>query len=158
MLKLNLGCGDDVRTHGYLNVDLDKRNLPPEIYRDGDATSLTWLCEDGTVDEIVAVDLLEYIPLNKVDIAIEEWVRKLAPNGTITIVSTCLRSVCQAFSEGMMDISRAAHILYGLGEKRSGTDINTLQDKLKSLGLHIDSAHFVSSTRFLIKATKEVKQ
>lgn len=80
-VRLNLGCGQNV-LDGYENIDLyvalpgilrlDVRCLPHQ---------------DGSVDEILAKDILEHLPRLEWKGALADWVRVLKPGGTITIVS-----------------------------------------------------------------------
>ena len=51
-MKLNLGCGQDIR-HNYINVDREAvPNLPDTLFRQGDIRDLDWLCGDEYVEEI----------------------------------------------------------------------------------------------------------
>jgi SAM-dependent methyltransferase len=79
MLKLNLGCGKRVLA-GYKNYDLyvchpqitkiDIRKLPHET---------------GTVDEILAEDILEHFPRLEWKQVLAEWMRTLKPGGRIQL-------------------------------------------------------------------------
>ena len=81
-MKLNLGCGNDVRP-GYVNIDrMPQGQAPPDIYRQGDISSLDWLTEDGTVDEMVALDCLEYLPTKVLKQTLINWAKK--NNATFT--------------------------------------------------------------------------
>lgn len=89
MIKLNLGCGNDVMD-GYINIDLRKTHPSVVIC---DATNLDSIIDDGTVYEIRAVDVLEHIPYSKTVDVLKHWYDKLRPGGLLFIQSTCLKSL-----------------------------------------------------------------
>lgn len=77
-LRVNLGCCDSILP-GYLNLD--------RVYHDGvDVVSdLTtrWPFETSTVDELLALDIIEHLP-DKIHTMNEAW-RVLRPGGRIQI-------------------------------------------------------------------------
>lgn len=142
-LKLNLGCGDDLRLHDFINVDiLPKPNVPAEVYRQGDMTNLDWLCAAGQADEIVTNNSLPCIPYTMVDAVLEHWVSRLRAGGMLKIMVPDLRWVAKSFAEDVIDLSRMAPLLYGPQDQpqglfRSGYDDKALCDRLVSLGMKI---------------------
>ena len=75
-MLLNLGCCDN-HLEGFCNVDL----MPPaDVIAD---LELTWPWEDGTVDEIVAHDILEHL-YDKVHTMNEAW-RVLKQGGRMSL-------------------------------------------------------------------------
>jgi SAM-dependent methyltransferase len=77
-MRLNIGAGYDVR-EGYINVDWTKRpgiNLVLNL----DATPWPW--DDNSVSEILALNLLEHLEMNRVW---PEIYRILKPGGRIKI-------------------------------------------------------------------------
>jgi predicted SAM-dependent methyltransferase len=77
-MKLNLGSG--FRPHpGYVNIDCSER-CKPDLLHDI-TTGLPY--EDNSVDEIIAADFLEHIPIGKTVFVIEEIWRVLKPGGTL---------------------------------------------------------------------------
>lgn len=77
-MKLNLGCGADVRP-GYVNVDLEER---PGVDVAWDFGQLPWPWPDQSVDEILALNVLEHVDMN---VVWNEIYRILKTQGTITI-------------------------------------------------------------------------
>lgn len=78
-MRLNLGCGDD-RREGYVNIDLrsDVADLNCDVTKLGEF-------EDGSVDEILALDILEHFPsFRSLDI-LAEWNRVLKDDGVLTL-------------------------------------------------------------------------
>jgi SAM-dependent methyltransferase len=78
MVRLELGAGARAR-EGFVAVDLNPR------YADvvADARSLPW--EDGEVEAIRAVDVLEHISYRDTDAALAEWARVLEPGGKLYV-------------------------------------------------------------------------
>jgi len=99
-MKLNLKSGQNLR-HGYINVDVfPASNLPPELYRQGEIGDLNWLAEDGTVEEILASDCLEYLPSEQFKIVLANWASKLVQNGVVKILVPDCYAIAKSFSQG----------------------------------------------------------
>lgn len=77
--RLNLG-GGDLRIDGFATVDLRPECADVVC----DVTNLH-LWEDGSVAEIVALDLLEHFPAARTAAILAEWRRVLRPGGTLRI-------------------------------------------------------------------------
>lgn len=80
-LKLNLGCSDDHRP-GFLNVDIAK---PADVIADLNGR---WPWEDGTVEHILAFDVLEHL-YSKIW-AMNEAHRVLEPGGVLDLAVPCV--------------------------------------------------------------------
>ena len=78
--KLNLGCGFDIR-EAYLNVDLNDVHKPDLV---ADVCNLEML-PTGYYEEIVAQNVLEYIPRKETKRTLLEWNRLLKPNGILML-------------------------------------------------------------------------
>lgn len=91
MIKLNLGCGDDLRP-GYLNCD--KYN--PAAQEKWDMLSIP--LEDNTVDEIIAYHIIEHVSYDKAWGALREWNRVLKPNGRLRLETPDFTASCKAFA------------------------------------------------------------
>ncbi|KKN98928.1 hypothetical protein LCGC14_0141730 [marine sediment metagenome] len=138
-MKINLGCGSDVRS-GFVNIDrLPQGKMSQDVYRQGDIRSLDWLAEDGTVDEIIAIDCLEYLPSNEVQPAIANWAQKLVPGGILKILVPDCFVVSQAFYLGQLDLPEFLKIMFGTQEngdnRLSAIDVNTLLAIISDTGL-----------------------
>ncbi len=89
-LKLNLGCGADLRK-GYLNVDFAAPRSYEHFKDNGydlefmayDLETTPWPWVEGEVDEILALNVLEHI--NRFDAVWHEIHRILKPGGRIKI-------------------------------------------------------------------------
>lgn len=95
-IKLNLGCGTDYRDD-CINIDL----FPTEdIKIDAcfDVSSLPY--DDSTVDEIIALHVIEHFDFHQSKQVLDEWYRVLKPNGKLTIETPDFLENCKAFVEG----------------------------------------------------------
>ena len=108
MLKLNLGCGEDIR-EGYHNIDI--RNLPNVIV--ADVNDLPY--ENNSIDEILASDIYEHISHRKSLELLQHWSDLLKPGGVLIIRSPCLDYIIQYFMQAktLEDIKIGISLLYG---------------------------------------------
>lgn len=81
MLKLNLGCGSDLR-EGYVNVDA--RKLHASIVQ-ADLSIFPWPFENNCADEILMLDFLEHFPYASTNKILLEAHRVLCENGKLII-------------------------------------------------------------------------
>lgn len=94
-VKLNLGCGDKL-LDGYVNVDLvDQRaKVKPDVIADISDLSMY---EDNSVDEILAVHVVEHFWRWEVEAILDEWKRVLRPGGKIILECPNLMTACEEF-------------------------------------------------------------
>ncbi len=140
-MKVNLGCGNDVRS-GYINVDkMPPGKMPSDTYRQGDIESLDWLVEDGSIEEIIALDCLEYLQVAVMKNALLNWVEKLTQGGVLKILVPDCHSVAKAFAQGQFNLPEYNTIMFGTQEhgdsRLSAIDTNTLFEILTEAGLTI---------------------
>lgn len=83
MLKLNLGCSDHA-IPGYTGVDLWTPPWATDANFQKADLRLIWPWEDGSVDEIIAADILEHLP--SIVNTMNELHRVLKPGSTVDIV------------------------------------------------------------------------
>jgi predicted SAM-dependent methyltransferase len=77
-MKLNLGAGED-RREGYLSVDL--RADVADVAADVGALPF----RAGSVDRLLALDILEHVPATRTASLLAEWRRVLRPRGHLTV-------------------------------------------------------------------------
>lgn len=140
-MKVNLGCGNDMRS-GYINVDkMPQGQMPLDTYRQGDISSLDWLAEDTSIEEIIALDCLEYLSISVMKNALLNWVQKLTQGGILKILVPDCHAVAKAFVLGQFSLSEYSTIMFGTQEKGdsrySVIDTNTLLEILIGAGLTI---------------------
>jgi len=156
-MKINLGCGNDIRA-GYINVDrLPPNKMSSDVYRQGDIQSLDWLAEDGSVEEILAMDCLEYLPVSVVQPAVANWANKLVSGGILKILVPDCHAVAKAFSSGQLNLSEYLTLTFGTqsdNDKRlSAIDVKTLFEILQNLGLSISLKRYEGIAVY-VEATK----
>lgn len=78
-MKLNLACGDDYR-EGYINIDV-RVDAKFDILASVDKLPYG----EGSIDEIVAQDILEHFPRSKTLDLLAEWRRVLKVGGKLNL-------------------------------------------------------------------------
>jgi len=106
-MKLNLGCAKDVR-QGYKNVDLHYKH--PDVINE-DISNLSFV-EDNTVEEIIAHDIIEHLPLQKSVECLKVWYNYLKPGGTISIQTTNYPLMMNAVHLGIWNMVTLNHMLF----------------------------------------------
>jgi hypothetical protein len=106
-MKLNLGCAKDVK-EGYINVDLHYKH--PNIVNE-DISNLSFV-KENSVEEIIAKDVLEHLPLNKSLECLKIWYKYLKNEGAIYIQTTNFLKIKQAFENNVWDINVLNHMLF----------------------------------------------
>ena len=109
MLKLNLGCGKNIR-EDYYNIDVrwlsnidivaDVRQLP---------------FEKGTIDKILASDIYEHVSYTESLDLLQHWSDLLKSNGMLILRAPCLDTLIQHFlnSTSLEHIQTGIEFLYG---------------------------------------------
>ena len=156
-MRLNLGCGNDIRT-GYLNIDhLPPNQTPQDVYRQGDINSLDWLTEDNKIEEIIALDCLEYLPANMIQPALLNWANKLTAGGILKILVPDCHAVAKAFSQGQLNLQEYLKIMFGTQQNNdnrlSAIDTVTLLSILQEIGLTISLKRY-EGVAVYVEATK----
>ena len=156
-MKLNLGCGADIR-NGYINIDiLPPNKMPPDVYKQGDIQSLDWLVKDDNVEEILAMDCLEYLPVNAVHPAVSNWANKLVSGGIMKILVPDCHAVAKAFSIGQLNLSEYLTLMFDThsnkDKRHSAIDVKILFEILQNLGLCISLKRY-EGVAVYVEATK----
>ena len=81
MLKLNLGCGNDIK-EGYVNVDFRATHPSVKIC---DLSKRPWPFASSSIDEILMLDFLEHFPVADTDVILKECYRIMKLNSIIEI-------------------------------------------------------------------------
>lgn len=95
-MKLNIGCGGR-RIPGFTGVDAVPRPAA-EIVAKADSIPLP----DGSVEEIMAIHLLEHVHLWEAPDLLREWFRLLVPGGTLVLelpdIVKCCRNIADNYT------------------------------------------------------------
>jgi predicted SAM-dependent methyltransferase len=165
-MKLNLGCGSDIR-HGYVNVDAFDSRADIKA----DLSTFPWPWSNETADEILMLDFLEHFPYSQTNKILLEVCRILKFDGHVDIqvpdFEHCARAAigacpflcnrcgfnitdanitnCPMCNEEMLEIINSAiHRLYG-GQDRHGNwhhtafTKNLLVVKIHDAGLDVEN-------------------
>jgi len=135
VLRLNLGCGRDIKP-GYINID--DRSFPGvnrvcNVFEPG-------LYAAGSVDEIFAKDILEHCPRRSVKSVLANWVVLLKPGGVITIICPNLRLLATRWMRGELTTEQYVRQVYGEQDHdgnthRNGFDGELLTQYLRGAGV-----------------------
>jgi len=146
MLKLNLGCGHDIR-QGYVNIDV-KSIKGVDLILDISKDKLPF--DDGSIDEILLKDVLEHVSYTRVEHVLRECYRVLKPGGQMYIQCPDMEAIAQKIIlSGEYDWRAISYWVYGdqnltQGEDpsdihKSGFTIPTLKALLESIGFTVES-------------------
>ena len=142
-MELNLLI-NGVPINGYLNIDPlasdEEVNNGQKVK--GELDNLDDYVDDAECVEILAVEVLEYISMEKADSVLNHWLSKLRMGGTITIGATNFRQVCRSVASQTIDNNAANLLLYGkqtheLEYKKGLVDLARLCAVLEAKGLQI---------------------
>ena len=93
-LKLNLGCGKDIK-EGWLNVDIMQFDGVDAVLNVGQDN---WPWEDGSVEEVHASHLIEHLmPLERIHF-VNELHRVMSPTGKAALIAPHWAS-CRAYGD-----------------------------------------------------------
>lgn len=133
-LRLNLGCGFDVRP-GFVNIDLfsdDDRVVGMDVRKLN--------LPDSSADLVLASDILEHFSHREVDSVLMEWARVLKPGGEIIIRCPSLKLQAKAYTSGAWDADAASFMIFG-GQSNPG-DFHCIAFDENSIGKHLTNAGF----------------
>jgi SAM-dependent methyltransferase len=117
-VKLNLGCGDKI-IDGYINVDvvIARAGKKPDVICD---LHNLRVFESNSVDEILAVHVVEHFWQWEVVDILKEWVRVLKPGGKMILECPNLISAAEEFLKnpdiaaiGTKEGQRSMWVFYG---------------------------------------------
>ncbi|HCI69507.1 MAG TPA: hypothetical protein DHV30_02445 [Balneola sp.] len=113
MSKVNLiyGTGDVLHTHININPFAENPDNK-KIIRD-DIINIDKHVDDAELSELVAYDVLDYIPLTKAEDAIHNWVKKIRMGGKIVLGGTDLIEVCKSLADYRIDLGEANVLIHG---------------------------------------------
>jgi hypothetical protein len=104
-MKIRLHIGE-FELSGYQNA----RIMPEHATR---IDSLDFGIDRGEADEIIVEDVVDYIPISKVEGAIKTWSELVKKQGRLVITGTDLQEVAKAVAGYNLSIPDANMLLYG---------------------------------------------
>lgn len=153
-MKINLGCGADIR-HNYMNIDrIPITNLPNSIFQQGDISNLDWFCQNESIEEILALKVLQCFNINNLSDIINAWKCKLSQDGVLKISIIDALSVCTDFARTTLDIHHFNQIIFNNdGTNLCCIDSHYLQQILKENNFKILTSKF-AGPEFYVEAQK----
>ena len=112
-MKLHLCEKPDDIWSGYLNVHPQAPEHPDCFAGPWDGLSL--VCEANEATEIVADDVLDRFPSDRVDDVLSGWLSRLAHGGELHLSFVDARPVCRAFYEDRLDLGALNALLHDCG-------------------------------------------
>ena len=117
MNKVNLiyGVGDIMHTHVNINPFADKADGTNLIR--ADVSNLDKHVDDSELQELRALDVINYVEIDKVESTINNWCQKIRLGGKIIMGGVDLMEVCKSFSEYKTDLTEVNVLLHGQQDK-----------------------------------------
>ncbi len=162
-MKLNLGCGNDHR-EGFVSADI--RALPGvEIVCDARSLPL----HDGSVEHLMANDLIEHIPMTEVGATLREWNRVLEPGGILELRTPSFYKIFRAALMRRLTPEKVFELIFGdqspewggweWGGHKSGKSAEQWHHDLAASGFdHIEIMEDEHEYNFHIQAVKSAKE
>jgi hypothetical protein len=135
-MKINLIL-DGHPLSGYKNID--PHGYGDEAKTVGDLENLHDIVEDAEATEILALDIIDFLPLNSVEPAISHWISKLRHGGKIAIGGKDLWQISKASYQKILGLAEANEVIHGTQERPriSHLTIDILIEILEKQGLQI---------------------
>lgn len=152
--RLNLGCGEDVRS-GYVNVDLRPLRGIDVI---ADIRELPF--EPNSVAEIMALDVFEHVSFTESQRVLNHWRDLLMIGGVLYMKAPCLDAILPAFQKAQttFEIEDLVRVLYGNHDYPENSHRNVLQSavinrQMAEAGLEIQDMK-IEDFNIIIRAIK----
>ena len=156
-MKLNLGCGTDVRLN-YLNID--RSPTSKEVTRADVRTFAGVDIKDNSVTELVAINLLPYIHFTEIQPTLALWAKKLAPAGEMFIQTFDSHLLGTMMMNGQIDTPNVNGLLFGVDPKDETAvsiyNLPFIEELLKQLGCQTVEKGY-SGPGFYIRTRKGLK-
>ena len=137
-MKVNIICGGHALT-GYVNIDPLARDEPDKVA--ADFGNLDKIIHDAEATEILALEVLHYIPFHNVPTVLSNWVKKLRINGKIAVGGYDMGEVCKSYANKTCGLEDLNTFIYGDEATplafSSAISMSYLKDLVESLGLKI---------------------
>jgi len=104
--------------------------------------NLDQYAENGELEELVVTEAAEFLDINQLNIALNNWYSKIAYGGSITIEGTDLRRICNAFILQQITPEQANHLIFGSQSnvfefKKTGISLNEIAQTMAQFGFKI---------------------
>ena len=157
-MKVNLLYTEVEPRPGYLNINPFATNETDEL-KIGEVFNLDEWVDDSEAMEIIANDVIDYLPANIVMNTLEYWVRKLRHGGHLIVGGTDLYEVCKGFTTYALDVQQVNAYLHGEHAynpnfiKKITLTALGLSNFLATKGLHIVKKR-ITGYHFIVEAKR----
>ena len=155
-MKINILYGKGQIIEGYTNIN----GVPTgeESVITADPTNLDAFVDDAEAEDIIAYDVVNFLPKRFMIPSIDHWVGKLRHGGKITIGGVDCSAVARDIVSGKLDLHSMNLTLYGSevpawDVRKSSFTMSSLVDHLKDLGLKINKAR-VDKYEMIVEAIR----
>ncbi|MFZ9376708.1 MAG: hypothetical protein ACO25K_06255 [Candidatus Fonsibacter ubiquis] len=148
-MKVNLLINQKhLAKNGYLNIDPTATKEDYPLIVEGNPTILEQHLEDNEAEEIIAMNVIDYVSYNKIDSVLTQWISKLAHKGLLKIGFTDIVSVARRIYTGQIEYGKAQEIIYGKcvegwDVKKACLTVDSVKEKFNNLGLSIKNIKFI---------------
>lgn len=111
-MKINLLLNGDGIRSGYLNLD-PLADPNDSMKTQGDICNLDEYVDDAEADEIIATDIIDFLPTNDLESVLSHWLSKLRHGGSIVVGGVDIREVARGLLNQRLTLNQANMLLYG---------------------------------------------
>lgn len=138
-MKINICCGYTSKLENYSNFNF----FNEEDYERLSIDEVNDYIDDGEIEEILAINAINFIEYKKVPSVLETWFKKLKYDGTITLSFFDILETSRLFSIGKINIDLARKLIYGNQDItkdffKSGTTLEEVKNIFISLNAKIE--------------------
>lgn len=126
---------------GYINIS--PFATPQSGFQAIDIRNLDEIASDDEVQDIAAFDVLNYLPFNEVLSSVENWIKKLAPKGTLILTFNDYWEIARRTIIGLIEDKDVNDALYGKQDKpydikRSAIPLHWFKNWILSKGVKLN--------------------
>lgn len=139
-MKINLGCGDDIRD-GYINVDINKQLKGVNIIDIKDFAKAYSEQQGTTATEILLLNVAHQFTPNEFAPILADLKKILAPGGSIVITDVDYDIIANLLVYKNMDIIGLNQLLYRPGQ-RGLFSLTNIIAHAESIGLFVEESYY----------------
>ena len=114
-VKVNIIYNSADILNGYHNISPFNSDNPDVVI--GNIASLDWIVDNGECSEIIATDSIEYLPHNKINEILSNWVSKLKVGGKLILGFLETAELVNMYNRGMLKQEDFNKLLHGSQEQ-----------------------------------------
>lgn len=154
-MKLNLLLADltNAKT-GWINISPFSHETNPEVVR-GELHNLGVFIDQGELSEILALDILDFVPVSQRKELLAHWISFLEHGGKLILSGVDMYEISKLAFLRAFNLEQLNNVFYGQNVIRQGLfDIQYIVNILGELGLEILSAK-LENLYYIIEARRK---